>query len=285
MRTGGRGASGRFDVHLHLGPHWPGRPSTFYRPDLDFTVAGLTREMDASGIGDGLVLQLHTSPSVEETLREGAEVEAASGGRLWRSSTVDPTRGREAVERAVALWDGAPELVAIKLYPGYQRFYPHDPALEPLLEFAARRRLVVMVHQGDTLTADGLVKYARPVELDEVAVRFRDVRFVLCHLGNPWVEEAAEVVYKNPNVYTDTSGLCGAPTLPFYGRMTERARRRLENLIVTVGSVERILYGSDWPLEPLSVAVDRILRLPISPEEKDRILGGNARALFGRRTA
>ena len=113
-------------------------------------------------------------------------------------------------------------------------------------------------------------------------MRYRDVPYVLCHLVNPWVEEAAEVVYKNANVYTDTSGLCGPPRLPLYPRMAEIARRRLEELIVTVGSVDRILYGSDWPLEPISAAVDRILQLPLAAEEKERILGANARALFRR---
>lgn len=272
----------RVDIHLHLSAYWEGRPSTFYRPDLDFSVSGLLRELDAHGIRDGLVLQLYASPSVAESLREGETVERESGGRLWRSSTVDPTKGEDEVDAAIALWERASGLAAIKLYPGYQHFYPHDPRLAKVYEFAARHQLVVLVHQGDTLRPDGLVKFARPIELDEVAVRYRDVPFVLCHLGNPWVEEAAEVVYKNANVYTDTSGLCGPPRLPLYPRMAEIARRRLEELIVTVGSVDRILYGSDWPLEPISAAVARILQLPLAEEEKERILGGNARALFRR---
>ncbi|MGI0131908.1 MAG: amidohydrolase family protein [Thermoplasmata archaeon] len=272
----------RFDVHLHLSQYWEGRPATFYRDDLDFSVDGLLHELDGAGIGEGLLLQLYASPNVPETLREGDELERASSGRLWRSTTVDPTRGPEAVADAITLWERTQGLTAIKLYPGYSPFYPHDPRLAPVYEFAARRRLVVMVHQGDTLTSDGLVKFARPIELDEVAVRFRDVRFVLCHLGSPWVEETAELVYKNENVYTDTSGLCGPPRLPYYARMVERARRRLENLVVSVGAVDRILYGSDWPLEPIATAVDRILGLPLSDEEKERILGGNARRLFHR---
>ncbi len=43
--------------------------------------------------------------------------------------------------------------------------------------------------------------------VDDVAVDHPDVRFVLAHFGNPWLVDAAEVVYKNDNVWADLSGL------------------------------------------------------------------------------
>ena len=33
------------------------------------------------------------------------------------------------------------------------------------------------------------------------------MKFLICHLGNPWFRDCMEVVYKNDNVYTDISGL------------------------------------------------------------------------------
>ncbi|MCI4354503.1 MAG: amidohydrolase family protein [Thermoplasmata archaeon] len=270
----------RVDVHLHLSQHWPDLPRYSYGPGVEFTVPGLLRELDGERIGFGVLLQLETAPSVSETLREGEEMFQKSGGRLLRTSTVDPALGEAEVARAIALWEKAPDLVAIKLYPGYRHFYPHDPRLDPVYEFAHRRRITVMIHQGDTLYPDALVKYARPIHVDEVAVRFRDVPFVLCHLGNPWIDETAEVVYKNPNVYTDTSGLLGPMNLPYFDRMVERSRRRLGEALEFIGSAERILYGSDWPLLRIDVAVALIEGLPISSEDRERILGGNARKLF-----
>jgi predicted TIM-barrel fold metal-dependent hydrolase len=178
------------------------------------------------------------------------------------------------------LWEGDEQIAGIKLFPGYLPFYPHDPRLAPLYEFAHRRGLPVLVHQGDTLDRKGLVKFARPVELDEVAVRYSDVKFVLCHLGNPWVEEAAEIVYKNENVFTDTSGLLAHPSAPYFERMVDQCRRRLLAAVISIGSSERILYGSDWPLEELRVAVALVEGLDLSVEDRERILGGNARQLF-----
>src|SRR5580658_2676713 len=109
-------AAPRVDVHIHLGQYWPDLTRNSYGPAVDFTVQGILRELDGERIGFGVLLQLQTSPSVEETLREGAEMLAQSGGRLLRTSTVDPSRGEEEVARAVALWETTPELAAIKLY-------------------------------------------------------------------------------------------------------------------------------------------------------------------------
>jgi len=270
----------RVDVHVHLSRYWPDLRRNSYRPELDFTVPSLLRELDAHSVGFAVLLQLFSSPTPEEVVREAEEKFTESGGRLLKTVTVDPTQGEAAVHETLGLWDRIRDLVAIKLYPGYRMFYPHDSRLHPVYEFAHKRGIPVMIHQGDTLDPNGHVKYARPLEADEVAVRFRDVRFVLCHLGNPWVEELAEVVYKNPNVYTDTSGLLANPGVPYFQRMFERAQRRLTNAIAAMGDVHRVLYGSDWPLESIETAVRLIEGLDLPTEDQDRILGENARELF-----
>ena len=269
------------DSHLHLSRWWPEVGLTGYRSDLDFTVHGLLREMDAAGIGAGVLIQVNDAPTVKEGWVEARELVAASRGRLRLVSTVDPTQGPEAVTDQIACWETTPELAGIKIFPGYHPFYPHDPRLDPVYEYAHRRKVPVLVHTGDTMDPHGLVKYARPVEVDEVAVRFRDVPFVLCHFGNPWVDEAAEVVYKNKNVYADTSGLLAHPSHPLFERMVELCQRRLLDGILMVGSTDRILYGSDWPLIDLKVATRLVTSLDLPERDRAAILGGNARRLFG----
>jgi uncharacterized protein len=271
----------RFDVHLHLSQWWPDLPRTGYRLGMDYSVQGLLAEMDAAGIWSGLAIPVYEAPNPEQALTESVANARASGGRLRPVATVHAGLGRAGVAQVVAQWDAVPELAAVKLFPGYHPFYPHDPALDPVYEYAARRRIPVMLHQGDTLAPQGLLKFARPIEVDEVAVRFRDVRFVLCHLGNPWIEEAAELVYKNVNVYADTSGLLAHPSSPYFDRMVARARAMVQGAVDTVGSPNRLLYGSDWPLESLTTAVALIEELDLPPVGKQAILGGNAYRLFG----
>ncbi len=236
--------------------------------------------MDQNSIAHGLLLQLHEAPTVREGLGEGRESAAASSGRLHPVSTVDPTQGDDAVREAIRLWEDERGLAGVKLYPGYQAFYPHDRRLDPVYEYAHRRGLPVLLHQGDTLDGLGLLKFARPIEVDEVAGRYRDVRFVLCHFGNPWVPEAAEVVYKNENVYADTSGLLAHPSVPYFDRMLEQARRVVYGAVVTIGRPDRVLYGSDWPLEELKVAVELVHGLDLPEKDREAILGENARRLF-----
>lgn len=270
----------RVDVHLHLTPHWPDLATNSYGPEVEFTPTGLLREMDRAGVGTGLVLVTHHVPTLAGALEEARSVFDRGGGRLLPVGTVDPTQGPEAVRAALAGWETVVGLVGLKLYPGYLPFYPHDPRLDPVYEFAARRRLPVMFHQGDTMDPDARLKFARPIEVDEVAVRFREVPFVLCHLGNPWIDEAAEVVYKNRNVYADTSGLLGPPRLPYYARMVVEARDRLAGVVSYLGTGERLLFGSDWPLLSIAASAGLVEGLPISEEDRAGILGDNARRLF-----
>ena len=44
---------------------------------------------------------------------------------------------------------------------------------------------------------------------------YPNVKFVMAHVGNPWMMDAAEVVYKNVNVWADLSGLLLADDLDF----------------------------------------------------------------------
>jgi len=271
----------RVDVHVHP-TRFSRHGATFAEKNrIEFSPEGLLREMDASGIGHAVFLCPRLAPTLEAGLEDVSDVARRSGGRILPTGTVDPTRGEPEVAHAIELWSHAvPRLVGIKLYPGYLRFDVTDSRLEPVYEWAQRARVPVWVHHGDTADPDGLIRYARPILLDEVAVRWRDVRFVLCHMGNPWMEEAAEVVYKNRNVYADTSGLLN-PFAERYDAQVRRMRARLHHAILAVGDVGKILYGSDWPISSLVDGVGLVEGLDIPPEDKERILGANARDLLG----
>jgi uncharacterized protein len=270
----------RVDVHLHRTAFWPRQPNALYRADLANTVPGLLAEMDANQIGYGISLPYSNPPSAAAALAESLEQYRSSQGRLLPVATVFPNLGEAEVARTIESWEKTPELVAIKLFPGYHPFYPHDRRLDPVYEYAHRRDLPVMFHQGDTLSVDGLLKFARPIEVDEVAVRYRDVDFVLCHLGNPWITETAEIVYKNSNVATDTSGLLAHPTARYFDQMRVQVTQEIARLLRTIGDCDRVLYGSDWPLESLADAVRVVTELPIPVQDQEKILGQNARRIF-----
>ena len=169
------------------------------------------------------------------------------------------------------------KLKGLKLYPGYQPFYPNDPKLEPAYELAARYDVPVMIHCGDTYSPRGKVKYAHPLHVDEAAVDHPDVKFVICHLGNPWLADCMEVVYKNANVYADISGLVLGD---FTDRFEAYMRRELQDLLVWGVDPSNVLYGTDWPISSMESYLEFMNELRIPVKEREAIMWENTAKLF-----
>ena len=64
-----------------------------------------------------------------------------------------------------------------------------------------------MIHTGDTFSNNSKVRFAHPLSIDEIAVENPELTIIMCHLGNPWIPDCQEILYKNQNVYADISGL------------------------------------------------------------------------------
>ncbi len=165
----------------------------------------------------------------------------------------------------------------LKLYPGYEPFYPYDEILHPVYELAGEFDVPVMIHSGDTYSPTGKIKYSHPIHVDDVAVDFPSVKFIICHLGNPWTRDTMEVVYKNDNVYTDISGLV-------LGNFTDRfevfMRKQLQEMVLYGVDPNSLLYGTDWPISTMETYLKFMdeLKLPIS--EKKKIFWENGAKLF-----
>ncbi len=165
----------------------------------------------------------------------------------------------------------------LKLYPGYEPFYPHDRRLQVVYDLAEEFDVPVMIHSGDTYIRGGRLKYSHPIEVDEVAVDHPNVNLVICHLGNPWLVDCMEVVYKNQNVYADFSGLVlGEFTDAFETYMEEQ----IAEVILYAGEPGRFLYGSDWPICSMKSYVEFVGQLRLAPQDRHAIMYENARRLF-----
>jgi predicted TIM-barrel fold metal-dependent hydrolase len=165
----------------------------------------------------------------------------------------------------------------LKIYPGYEPFYPHDRRMRVVYELAEEFDVPVMIHCGDTYSRQGKLKYAHPLEVDEVAVDHPNVKLVICHLGNPWLVDCMEVLYKNENVYADFSGLVlGEFTAAFEDYMEEQ----IKEVLLYAGEPGRVLYGSDWPISSMKSYVAFVRQLPLTDDHRRAILFENARRLF-----
>jgi uncharacterized protein len=106
---------------------------------------------------------------------------------------------------------------------------------------------------------------------------------VMCHVGNPWTTDAAEVIYKNMNVWADLSGLM-VGTDEFFA--SEEGREAAADLSHAVQHAmryserpNRFIYGTDWPLAPMGAYRDFIFDA-VPPEYHEQVFEENARLLF-----
>ena len=109
--------------------------------------------------------------------------------------------------------------------------------------------------------------------MDETAVDFPDTTFVMAHLGNPWTIDAAEVVYKNDNVFVDLSGfILGSKFPPSVGLKVEAAYRYVSN-------PDKFLFGTDWPLAPMKEYIDYMKRI-IPKSDHNKFFYQNAKRIY-----
>ena len=145
----------------------------------------------------------------------------------------------------------------IKIYLGYVHRYAYDQAYEPVYKLAEKYDVPVVFHTGDTYSTSAKVKYADPLTIDEVAVDHPRVRFVIAHCGNPWIESAAEVTYKNPNVFMECSAmLIGDLSQMPKEKVATYVTRPIAWIFGYLEDPKKLMFGTDWPLTSMKPSVE-----------------------------
>jgi uncharacterized protein len=259
------------DCHTHLNRYEEGQWAT-----LPERYRQLKSDMAENGVDYSLVLSSYVvteeRPSYKEILdvvQGDPQIGVIAGVSYFNYRAADLADLRAHLREGL--------LKGLKLYPGYEAFYVHDPRMQVVYELAGEFGVPVMVHTGDTYDPKGKVKFAHPLEIDEVAVDFRDVTFVICHLGNPWVTDAMAVIYKNENVVGDISGL----TLGhFEERFEQFMLQAVKQVITFAGNPASLLFGTDWPICDLSSYLRFVRNLGLSDDESELLLWRNAARVF-----
>jgi len=170
---------------------------------------------------------------------------------------------------------------AIKLFPGYEFFYPDQNECYPIYEVAERNKIPILFHTGDTWTFGSRLKYAHPLNIDDVAVSFPNLKFVICHLGNPWIMDAIEVLYKNENVYADLSGFVIEKENENYKKYLEgRLKVIMEGINYENLIINKLMFGTDYPLVSYDLYINFIKKLNLSKKEFNKLFFENAIKVF-----
>ena len=239
-----------FDVHMHID-----RSSDFEMPDTD--PAEVVRTMDALGIAGGCassVVSIHS-----DCARGNArmlEAVRAYPGRLYGYVVVSPHENGVDLDPYFAQ-EG---VLGLKVHAAFHNASIGDPAYIPFWEYADRRSLPILFHAWELADVLAIAK---------LAAAYPAARFVIGHgiMRTREIKRAAiEAVRGAENIWADTT-----VSAAFDGAV--------EYAVSKIGA-DRLCYGSDLPFYDCRHVLGKVATARLTDAEKEKILGGNARALL-----
>ena len=268
------------DAHVHLSESRDDALVRFAEMNnLRYTLEGLLKSMRENNVRHGLLLSPPLKSGTALPNEKVVELCKRSGGLLSPVVTVEPSA--EEVKSAIRLAESnRKEVKAFKVRLGYVKAPALSPLFDGLYDYAESEDLPVMFHTGDTVTSTGDLTMSHPLTLDALANRREELTIILCHFGNPWFEDAAELIYKHPKVYADISGLTtggGAYPDKFAGWLA----KKISEAIYFAGGPEKVIFGTDYPITAYSDALDLVKRLEVDEGDREMILWRNAEKVFG----
>ena len=164
---------------------------------------------------------------------------------------------KQEIKRIVSLG-----LRGIKLHPDFQNFEIDDERMLKIYE-EIDDKLPVLIHIGDEVS-----DFSSPKRMARVLDLFPNVTFIAAHLGGymRWEEASEHLVGRN--IYLDTSStLC------------KLSPDDAAKIILAHGS-DKILFGTDYPAVSHKYEIDSFMKIPISDDDRAKILSENAIKLF-----
>lgn len=263
--------SARFDIHQHfgklLGVPGSGRGTATAEDDRDARVAFL----DAFGIGQCALMPGHSYAAPQgiadvRAINDGLHAYAALAPERFPAvfGTLDPRHGPANVAEVGRL--AGMGFRGLSWHHRFQGLPMDHPVMFAIVEAMDAHGMTALIHcyaNGD---------FESPWRLRRLAAAFRRTSFVaLDAMTSPEnLDQLIAIAEVCDNVHIDlTSTLLGS-------RGVERAVRRV--------GAERLVFGSNYySMSRVSrvVALDAVESARLYDEQKDAILGGNARKLLG----
>lgn len=159
---------------------------------------------------------------------------------------------------------------ALMIEPGFseQPMYADDERFYYIYEKCQKEQIPLMMAFGGFIGPD--YSYCAPIRIDHIATDFPKLKLLLTHGGYPCVTEICHVASNHDNVWV-------APDLyvmhsPGWRDYVDAANCMLLN---------KICYGSAYPIVDLKAAVDHYLQLGFSDEALPKVMYENAANFLG----
>src|SRR3989442_9627768 len=266
------------DAHTDLSERRDDALNRFARRNrLRYTFDELLGTMRKHKIVRGLLLSPPLQGGVPLPNDEVIRLCRKSRGILAPVITSEPTA--KEVKAAVKLAEENRRVVkAFKVRLGYVKASAESPVFDRLYDYAESEGLPVLFHTGDTAFSTGDLARSHPLTLDGLANKREELIMILCHFGNPWFEDVAELIYKHPNVYADISGLIigGA----YAEKYAEWLVKKISEAIYFAAGAQKVIFGTDYPVTKHSETLNLVRRLDVDESDKEKILRHNAERGF-----
>lgn len=151
----------------------------------------------------------------------------------------------------------------VKMHPDFQQYYLDDPHAVEIYRVCAELELPVMFHVGDRR-----YDYSSPRRTLNVAEKLPDLKIIAAHMCGYSVWDEAEKYLIGTNVYTETSD-----------SLDNMEPEALADMIRRHG-VDKVMFGSDFPIISPADEYERFKKVPLTDEEKKKILTENAEKLL-----
>lgn len=244
-------------------------------------ISNLKKIMKESGISKSIILTDNeegclSMDEILDLLKNEKDILLVGTIRVANHTDKDIVRLRELIKDK--------KIIGIKLYPGYEDFYPSDERCSEVYDLCEEFSIPVIFHSGDTLGIGKGVKYSKPEHIDELAVKRPNLKIIIAHLGNPWINDTMVILNRNKNVYSDISGLVPKTFDSFW---KDYYSKEIIKILKWCSGNNKLIFGTDWPFWDESMYynltkeyVDFVKNLDISEEDKEKIFSLNAKDVF-----
>ena len=234
-----------------------------YTPVSDGTVSGLLQNMDDWGVDLSVVQPVVTNESQMRKVNEW--VAGIRSERLVCFGSIYPLAEdyKSAIDFVAALG-----LKGLKFHPEYQDFIVDDRRMLRIYDYALSKGLILLFHAGYDPAFSPPYR-SSPQQFAHIEEEMRGGVLIAAHLGGHDQWDDVESCLAGRNIYLDTS--MGFEYFP-HDQFVRIVRRH---------GADKILFASDAPWSNAQTEKEQLMALAIPDEEKDMILGGNAKRLLG----
>lgn len=240
------------DMHTHMGLEY-----CLYYPCHD--ADGMVKCMDEANID--FIISAPCEDLFDGDSRREQIVDAMRRypGRIKGYYSVNPLLGvdPDAIDRDVQI---NPGYVGLKFLPDYHRTALTSPVYAPALEYADDHHMLVLSHTwGVSMNGESCNSADKVIGVLE---RYKNIRFLMGHSIQGQVDDAIEIAAHYPNAYLELCDTC-------------RLNGVVEKMVKKAGA-EKIVFGTDAPMQSFNFQLGAVLGARITPEERRLILKGNA---------